>query len=147
MGLHQICTSARHSSAIQKRNYIENKKELFTVFFSLLILSDWKSVTFCIFLSLLCSIIRAVTRNSGRVVFERRGGREEERGGNSNLGFRFSGNFYSQKAAVNDTRAVLKAKQINTLQDEDEIPRAIISGLNSNPYHPLTSSGKVENAA
>ena len=50
---------------------IENNKELFTVFFSFLILSDWKSVTFCIFLSLLCSIIRAVTRNSGRVVFER----------------------------------------------------------------------------
>ena len=78
-----------------------------------------------------------------------RGGGEERRRrrGNSNLGFCFSGNFYSQKAAVNDTRAVLKAKQINTLQDEDEIPRAIISGLNSNPYHPLTSSGKVENAA
>ena len=77
-------------------------------------------------------------------MFERRG----RRGENSNLRFRFSGNFYkSQKAAVNDTRPVLKAKQINTLQDEDEIPRAIISGLNSNPYHPLTSSGKVENAA
>ena len=75
------------------------------------------------------------------------GGNRGGGGGNSNLGFRFSGNFYSQKAAVNDTRAVLKAKQINTLQDEDEIPRAIISGLNSNPYHPLTSSGKVENAA
>ena len=84
-------------------------------------------------------------------MFERRGERgeeEEERGEkNLNLRFRFPGNFYSQKAAVNDTRAVLKAKQINTLQDEDEIPRAIISGLNSNPYHPLTSSGKVENAA
>ena len=56
------------------------------------------------------------------------GGKRGGERGNSNLGFRFSGNFYSQKAAVNDTRAVLKAKQINTLQDEDEIPRAIISG-------------------
>ena len=29
--------------------------------------------------------------------------------------------FTKQKAAVNDTRAVLKAKQINTLQDEGKI--------------------------
>ena len=58
------------------------------------------------------------------------GGEEEERGEkNLNLGFRFPGNFYSQKAAVNDTRAVLKAKQINTLQDEDEILRNFLAEL------------------
>ena len=91
----------------------------------LLIFSDWKSVIFCIFLSLLCSIIRAVTRNSGRVVFERRGekgGRGGRRGEKFKSRIPFLWKLLAAKSGCQwQQGAVLKAKQINTLQDEDKI--------------------------